>query len=247
MKVTVKPIGPKTWSGINQYRNCHTDIGTYWLDSGTKYTGLDKEAEGRLGEELGKDLKWTSDYWKTFFIRFTGEEIELDTDIPIQELQYHFLKGHKLVQASISEPKATAEYILVNEEAEARVENTRNKQKRKAFLAFSKLSATDIRKALRLYGVKAETVSAEQAENKLFALVEEDPNKFMELWVDNSTRETQFLIEAAISKNVMRKNKNAYYYGTDAIGYSLEDAIAFLDDPKNNDIKVAIINGTEIL
>lgn len=246
MKVKVKPIAPKAWSGVTQYKNCHTDIATYWLKNGTKYTGLNDEDRERLEKALGFDLKWNSDFWKTFFIRFTGDEIDLDTEEPYQELQYLFLKDHLKVQSSIYEPKATADFIVVNEEAEAKVENVKNKVKRKAFSAFGKLSSTDVRKALRLYGIKSESISAEQAENKLFDIVEENPAKFMELWVENKTRDTQFLIETAVSKNVMRKNKNAYYYGTDAIGFSMEDAIAFLDDPKNNDIKLAITNGIDI-
>ncbi len=246
MKVVFKSKSSKPWAGVNQYRNCHTDIATYWLDNGNFYTGLSKENEARLEGELGFDLKQNSDYWTTFFIRSTGEEIILDTEVPIEELRYLFLKNHKLVQSSLSEPKATAEYIIINAEEEAKVENTKAKTKRKAFREFDKLSAVEVVKALRLYGVKAESVSAEQAENKLFDLVEESPTNFLDIWVNNKTRETQFLIESAISKNVMRKNKNSYYYGTDVIGYSLEDAVEFLDNPKNNDIKKTIKNSIEI-
>lgn len=246
MIVTVKPIGPKSWAGLNQYRNCHTDIATYWLENGNKYTGLAKEDEKRLGEDLGFDLKPSSNFWNSFFIRMTGDEILLDISNPFDELKYLFLKGHKICQASLSEPKATAEYIIINYEEEAKEENKKGKTKRRALKEFDKLSAVDIRKALRLYGVKSEAISAEQAENRLFELVEEDPDGFLDLWVNNKTRDTQFLIESAISKNVIRKNKNSYYYGTDAIGYSLEDAIAFLDDLKNNDIKKAIMNGIDI-
>ncbi len=252
MKVVLRSKEPKAWSGVNQYRNCHTDISTFWLENGNKHTGLNAEDEERLSNKLGFDLKPNSPYWKTFFIRNTGEDISLNTDVAIDELRYLFLvgsegvNGHKLVQVSLSQPKATAVYIIVNEEEEAKVKNSASKLKRKAFKEFDKLSATEVRKALRLYGMKAESMSAEQAENNLFDLVEENPTNFIELWVNNKTRETQFLIESAISKNVMRKNKNSYYYGTDAIGYSIDDAIAFLEDKKNNDIKIAIKNGIEI-
>ena len=252
MIVVLRSKEPKAWSGVNQYRNCHTDIATYWLKNGNKHTGLNDIDRERLEGILGFDLKPSSPYWKTFFIRNTGEDITLNTDVAIDELRYLFLvgsegvTGHRLVQASLSEPKATADYIIVNEEEEAKVKNSVSKLKRKAFKEFDKLSATEVRKALRLYGMKAETMSAEQAENNLFDLVEESPENFIELWVNNKTRETQFLIESAISKNVVRRNKNSYYYGTDTIGYSMEDAIVFLEDRKNNDIKMAIKNGIEI-
>ena len=142
--------------------------------------------------------------------------------------------------------KATAKYVIVDEQAEAEEINKKSKVKRSAVKAFDKLSTSDISKALRLYGYKSEGVGIEQAEAKLYDLVEADPQKFLDVWVDNKNRETQFLIEAAISKNIIRKNKNAYMYGTEIIGHSLEDTIAFLEDKKNQDLKLVIINETDV-
>lgn len=51
-----------------------------------------------------------------------------------------------------------------------------------------------------------------------------------------------FVIEEAISKNIIRKNRSNYYFGTDLIGNGLEDVIAYLKDKKNNDIYMAILN-----
>lgn len=51
-----------------------------------------------------------------------------------------------------------------------------------------------------------------------------------------------FVIEEAIAKNIIRKNRAQYYFGTDLIGNGLEDVIAYLKDKKNNDIKMAILN-----
>ena len=43
----------------------------------------------------------------------------------------------------------------------------------------------------------------------------------------------------------MRKSRNVYYYGTDIIGNSLEDAIGYLDDNKTQDLRLVIIQETE--
>ena len=102
-----------------------------------------------------------------------------------------------------------------------------------------------MRKALRLYGYKGETMSSELVESKLFELVEKDPNRFFMIWVNNKSRNTQFLIEAAIAKNIIRKSRNIYYYGTDIIGNSLEDAVSHLDDKNNQDLKLTILQETE--
>ena len=246
MEVIVKSIGPKEWAKVDYYKNCHTDVASYFLENGSRYTGLNKEDEKRLSEELGYDLKQNSPFWDTFFIRMTEDELHLNTEDPFTELKYLFLKSHKDVQESINVRKAGAQFIIVNYNEDAKEENKRNKIKRKAIKEFDNLSSTDIRKVLRLYGHKADSMGAEQAELTLFNLVENDPDKFLNLWVNNSKRETQFLVEAALSKNILRKNRNVYSYGSEPIGHGVEDAIAFLDDKKNQEIRKIIMDEIEV-
>ena len=52
-------------------------------------------------------------------------------------------------------------------------------------------------------------------------------------------------IEAAIAKNIIRKSRNVYYYGTDVIGKSLEDTVDYLDNKNNQDLKLTILQETE--
>ena len=88
-------------------------------------------------------------------------------------------------------------------------------------------------------------MSNELVESRLFELIEKEPDRFFSKWVNNKSKMTEFVIEAAVSKNIIRKSKNMYYYGTDVIGTSLEDAIATLDDKKNNDLRLGIMSGIE--
>ncbi len=249
MKVTVEPISANVWSNIIHYKNCYTDISTYFLKNGRRYTGFtkeNKEDQVRLEKELGLDLKPESSFWDTFFVRMQDKPLILSSDDPLDELRQIFLSGHKLVARSQNEPKATAKYVIVNQEAEAVVKNRKSKIKREAISAFNKLSSTQMTKALRLYGYKAEGITNEIAEAKLFDLVESDPQQFLNIWVNNKDKDTQYLIELAISKNIIRKNKNAYHYGTEIIGHSLEDTIGFLDDKKNQDLKLVILNESNV-
>ena len=43
------------------------------------------------------------------------------------------------------------------------------------------------------------------------------------------------------SKNIIRKNRATYYFGTDVIGNGVDDVIAYLKDKKNQDIYLAIL------
>jgi hypothetical protein len=242
MKVILRPIVKDAWSGIIKYRNCHEDISSYFTRTGRLYTGLtDADAE-RLGNKLNLDLKANSDFWKTFFIRTSGIDMIFETEQAMDELRYLFCKSHKRVKASIFEHKATANFVLVNEEEEARKSNVHNKAKRQSMRELDKMSTEDHRKALRIYGRRSENLAAEVAENRLFEIVEGDPQGFLDKWVNNQARETQYIIERAVAENIIRRNKRQYTYGTETIGYGIEDAIAYMEDPKNQELRITILS-----
>jgi len=242
MIIELKPLRKHAWSNVYKYAKCNDDLAPYWTRSGSIYTGLTERDQKRLGELLRQDLHPTSDFWKKFYVRVGARTLYLDTKDPMDELKYLFLKNHKKVKTSYAEHKASAEYILLNKEEEARRENVYNKIKRRAIKEFDNLSLEDMRKVLRLYGYNVDTLGNEEVEKMLFNSVEEDPERFLKMWVDNKDRETTFLIQDAISKNIIRRNKNIYRYGSEIIGHNLDETIAFLDDPKNNDIRRVIIS-----
>ena len=245
MIVILRPTKRNNWSGLIKYKNCYEDIGSYFTRSGILYTGLlDDDAE-RLGAILGHDLAKSSEFWHTFFIRTNEKDLYLNTDDPMDELKYLFLKNHKRVKTSLLESKATANFVLINKEEEAKKASVYNRTKRTAISEFDKMSTEDIRKALRIYGHNAENMTNEMAENKLFEIAEGDPEGFINKWVNNTARDTQFVIEQATSKNVIRRKQRLFTYGTEKLGYGMEEVVHFLDDPKNQDIKVAILKAID--
>jgi len=248
MEIILKHKKKDSWSGVIKYKSCFDYIAPSLTRSGNSHTGLTDDDTIRLEKALGLEtntLAPYSKYWNTFAIKITNKELVLDTDRPWDELQYLFLKNHHRVSNGLADMKPRADYILINKDAEAQESNKLNKRKRDAIKEFDKMSLEDMRKALRIFGLKADTISAELVESKLFEIVEKDPEKFFTKWVNNNTKNTEFLIQAAIAKNVMRKNKNAYYYGTEIIGTSLDDTIAYLDNRNNQDIKMTIMNELE--
>jgi len=245
MIVVLRPIGRKSWSGLIKYRNCYEDIGPYFTRSGRIYTGLTPEDEVRIGTILGIDLRSSSEYWKDFFIRTAGKDLYLDTNDIHDELKYIFLKNHKRVKNSILENKASANFVLINKDEEAKRSNLYSKVKREAIKAFDDLTPEDMRKCLRIYGHNGDSMSNELVEKTLFDIVEGNPQGFVERWVNNPYKETEALIERAIAKNIMRRNKNIYKYGAEIIGHNIGEVIAFLENAKNQDIKIAIMKQLE--
>jgi len=160
MKVILRPIGGASWpQGVKKYRNCYEDIGPYFTRSGRIYTGLSKLDEVRLGDLLAEDLNANSDFWKNYSIRTSGKDYYLDLEDAGDELKYLFLKNHKRVKGSFAERKATANFVLVNKDEEARKTNVYNRTKRQASSAFDDLTPDEMRKCLRLYGHNGDTLS----------------------------------------------------------------------------------------
>lgn len=245
--IILRPTSKDSWAGIFKYKNCHEDLAPYFTRSGRIYTGLTEADEKRLGELLHLDLHFNSEFWKTFAVRTSGKDLFLNIDDPFDELKYLFLKNHKRVANGINDRKSTANFVLINQEYEAKEANKFSKIKRQAYVALGKMSVQDMRKALRLFGVNADSTDSEVVEQRLTDIVEENPQKFLDMWVNNDSKDTEYLIKSAVSKNIIRKNKTVYKYGTDVLGYTLEDAINHLDNPEHQELKIAIAKAIDVI
>lgn len=248
MVVELKIKKKQPWSGLIKYKACFDYIAPYFTRSGSLYTGLSPQDETKYEKILGLaegTLAKSSSYWNTFCVKVGARGVLLDDTIPRQEMIIKFLTGHKRVATSLDKLDAGKDYLLINRQAEAIEQNKINKQRRDAIKEFDKLSIDQMRKALRIMGVKSDTLSNELIESTLFNLVDKQPKKFFDKWVNNKSKETEFIIESAISKGIVRKDRTQYYYGSEMFADSIEQAVAYLDSKKNQDLKLSIINQIE--
>lgn len=248
MVVELKIKKKNPWAGLIKYKSCFDYISPYFTRSGSIYTGLTPEDEKYYEKALGYPeghLAKSSDFWNTFCVKVGSRTVLLDDSIPRQAMIIKFLSGHKRVATSLDKMDAGKDYLLINREAEAIEANKINKLRRDAIKEFDKLTLEQMRKCLRILGVKADTMSNELVESTLFGMVDKNPKQFFTKWVDNKSKETEFLLESAIAKGVIRKDRTQYYYGTELFADSLQDAIAYLDAKKNQDLKLSIINQVE--
>lgn len=248
MVVELKIKKKNPWAGLIKYRSCYDYIAPYFTRSGSIYTGLTPEDEEYFEKALGYPeghLSKTSDFWTTFCVKIGARTLLLDDSIPRQAMIIKFLTGHKRVATSLDKMDAGKDYLLINKEAEAIEQNKQNKLRREAVKEFDKLSLDQMRKCLRLFGVRPDSMSNELVESTLFSLIDKSPKKFFDKWVDNKNKETEYLIEEAIAKGVIRKDRTQYYYGSEMFADSLPEAVAYLDAKKNQDLKLSIINETK--
>ena len=248
MVVELKIKKKNPWAGLIKYKACFDYIAPYFTRSGSIYTGLTPDEERYYEKALGYaegTLAKSSDFWKTFCVKVGSRTVLLDDQYPRQAMIIKFLSGHKRVATSLDKFTAGKDYLLINREAEAIEANKLNKLRRDAIKEFDKLTLEQMRKCLRILGVKADTMSNELVESTLFSLVDKNPKQFFTKWVDNKSKETEFILESAIAKGIVRKDRTQYYYGTELFADSLQDAIAYLDAKKNQDLKLSIINQIE--
>ena len=247
MVVELKIKKKNPWGNFIKYRNCFDYIAPYFTRSGSIYTGLTPEDEKYFEKALGYEeghLAKTSEFWTTFCVKVGTRSLLLDDSIPRQAMIIKFLSGHKRVATSLDKLDAGKDYLLINREAEAIEQNKQNKLRRDAIKEFDKLSLDQMRQCLRLFGMSSDRMSNELVESTLFNMIDKQPKKFFDKWINNKAKDTEFLLEQAIAKGVIRKDKTHYFYGSDMFADTLEDAIAYLDSKKNQDLKLAIINET---
>ena len=240
MVVELKIKKQNPWAGLIKYKSCFDYVAPYFTRSGSIYTGLTPEEEKYYENALGYEdgtLARSSEFWKTFCVKIGSKTLLLDDQYPRQEMIIKFLSGHKRVATSLDKLDAGKDYLLINREAEAVEANKKNKLRRDAVKEFDKLSLEQMRKCLRLFGVKSDTLSNELVESTLFNLIDKQPKKFFDKWVDNKSKETEFLLETAIAKGIIRKDRTQYYYGSEMFADSMEEAVSYLESKKNQDLK----------
>lgn len=248
MVVELKIKKKNPWAGLIKYKGCCDYIAPYFTRSGSIYTGLTPEDETKFEKALGLEtgtLAKGSPYWTNFCVKIGSRPMLLDDQYPRQEMIIKFLSGHKRVATSLDTLNAGKDYLLINREAEAIEQNKKNKIRRDAAKEFDKLSLDQMRKCLRIFGIRSDGMSNELIESTLFGIVDKKPEQFFTKWINNKSKETEFLLESAIAKGIVTKNKTQYFYGTEMFGDSLDEAIAYLDSKKNQDLKLSIINQVE--
>lgn len=219
------------------------DALTAWINKyGQLITGLTQDDEKRLGEQLGKDLSKLSNFWHEYAVVIKGDELVLYTENPEDELKYLVLKAHFRVQADPNVQNPIADYVLENTLDRAKQNVSTASLKIKAFSLYAKLTMQDKRDILKLYPgySRTDNVLDEIIEDNLLKEVEKDYSKFINR-VEDKDRNSKVFVEELVAAKILTKNKNMYKYGEDVLGHNLESTISHLDDPKNQGLKIALM------
>ena len=226
----------------SRFKSGKDSLTAYTNKFGQLVTGLTEEDERELGELLSKDLSKHSPFWLDFKITIPGDSLTLHTDLPEDKLKYLVLKAHYRVQEDPAVPNAIADYVLESVVDKAKRNVSTASLKIKAYSIYSKLTMQEKRDLLKLYPgfSKTDNVQDEVIEDNLISVMEGDYEKFIRK-VEDKDRNSKVFVEELVAAKILTKNRNMYKYGDDVLGHNIDSTIAHLDDPKNQGLRIALM------
>lgn len=209
-----------------------------------------KEEIRVIREELerltGLDLKGTSEYWNTYYIKI-GEKLALNFDNPADVIKYYILLSNNYAAPEL-EAKNNPDFINTkfymhraeNEEGQKAVKS-RERDKAVADL----YTMYDNRAKLTLIGryilgskVK-DSMSADGIYNLLRANIESDKDGSIIRKFNDATSKTieelqfKLVVDEAIARHVIRIREGYYQRGNATYGKTIKDVVKFLSSPEN--------------
>lgn len=250
-KVTIKPARRNTWlpknhDGSFRYSKTYerfvpqTDLRT-----GSLKTGLTEKDEIRLADKLGLPKGTLSrtniEYWNKMFVNVPQDgAILLPINTPQDEIKYRFLLVHEEIANSKQEfdtGKAPfARYIMHSEEEEVENINKELDLKMEAITRLSKMTESDMRNFLKVYGKNPKDTSAAFIKATVGKVVEDEPKNFLNILSDPNYKMVVF-IKSCVEKGFVKESGGKYMrMGGEVMGYSLEQTVDYLSNPENQEV-----------
>jgi len=256
--VTVKQFRKNGWlpeghDGEFRYTHCFEEILPQADSSGFPVTGLTEEDERlfetKLNLPAGTLSRYNKDYWASYRIKIHKDGMTLNKKNPKEALTIKVLEAHQLVANSEAEKKDSpfAEYVLTSQEQEAKVESKKVQEKRKAYKVFGGMNTEDMAAYLKVTGKRpSKDASTDWLEAEIGKIIDVDPLGFVAVMEDPNFR-TKLFIDNCLSANALVKSGSKYMLkGGDIIGYSIEDTIAYLKAPENQEVYITLKSKLEV-
>ncbi len=185
-------------------------------------------------------------YWLGFTVELDKNIRILDLNEPMDYIIYKVLianKDHIAPSWEERNDKATFKYALVEEGEEQKAQATVANKKREAYKQFGKMESSpdEMLKFLKVYGKKvSENSTREFLEGEVSKVIEEDIDGFLDI-VNDPHYDTKLLITNGLEVGALIKERSTYSLpGGEVIGKSLQETIDYLEDNKNQDVRLEI-------
>lgn len=251
-KIKVINLGKNKFSGVVNYLRTFKTYSTEMDRDGLYKTGItpsEKEEIEKLPQFKGKDLSPKpadvngSNFWADLEIRLNkskGNEFNLED--PINFIKYRvMLASTKFCNSPLEKQKwPAAEWMIVDEEEDAKIESVEIDFEMEASEIFNSLSQDDKQGMLKLFGKRGlEKATPALIKSALFKEMKKDPKKFTKIAQDKSLK-TRVLLEELLEKKIVTRNGNYFKNGDDPIGNSTDEAVSYLEDAKNQSVVISL-------
>ena len=249
--LVLKPVVKPKFSGVSSYSKTQTVFCGAELDANGLYkTGLTRELEKHYEQALnlkpGELGKKNGEFWGNLEIRVNNDKAtQFALSGYMDEIKEHVIRAHSKIANSELHLAANpmALFYIDDPEEKAKLEAKTMDYELQALDEFTTLAIEDKRSMLRLYGKKGiDDMSETMVKAELYKEVKKNPQYFVQILQNPKLMKAKALLEELVEKRVITK-KGAYYYNNeDMIGHSTEDAVSYLMDIKNQQIKLALEN-----
>ena len=242
-QIIVKSLNKPNWAGMSRYLKCHDHIIALVNRKGYK-TGLGEKEQRELEEALGYErgtLAAHSEFFKEYAVTLTDKPLHLDLSLAQDRLDYALIKQSPRIANSVNElsswPKA--EYVVFDKEEDAKKENLSIAAEAKAIHQYMELSTNDKRNYLKLLGKAAANISDAVVDNVLFKIAKDNPTEFNRISAMSDFK-SRIMVYDLVSNKIIKVKGGHYFYNEISLGHGEEDASRYLDDPHNQELKVAL-------
>ena len=208
-------------------------------------TGLTTADEIRLEQKLrkahGSLAKTNYEFWSTVFVDIPqAGAVLLPTESVMDEIKYMFLLAHEEVANSKRDfdngTTPFARYIMHSEEEEVENLNKELNVKLDAYDKFSKMSDTDMKNFLKVYGKNAKDNSPSFIKATIGKVIEQEPQNFLNILKDPNYKMVVFIKTCAQHGFIKEQGGKYMRLGGEVLGYSLEQSVDFLSNPENQEV-----------
>lgn len=248
--LVIKPVVKPKFSGVSSYSKTQTVFCGAELDSNGLYkTGLTKEQEKHYEKELGLapgTLGKKSTFWGDLEIRLNNDKsTRLTLSGPMDELKESVIKQHsKIANSELHLGNSpSAMFYIDDPEEKAKLESAKIDYELQALDEFTTLSIEDKRAMLRLYGHSGvDDMSETMVKAELYKEVKKDPMYFVKKLAKPSEMKNEALLKELVEKRIVTKKGAHYMYNEDILGASTDAALGYLADPKNQSVKLILMD-----
>lgn len=259
MYVEVRPIPDKKWhnkKGKDSFAMPKVVEALYDSVTGKYATGLTAE-DLKTYQALMPGVRLDNDFdpnephpfWSTkaASVKLENMTMIFDTTKPMEYIKVKLMKANKLVansQRELEEGKwPDATHVIFDEEEE--VSSRASKIALRDECTLIKMKMTDDDKANMVQILSNKSIKGRSTDfinTEISAVIEENPEEFLR--VARMGKEETYVRAAvleAIHKNVLSKEGGSIYYMGEMIGVDYDDAVRWFKDPKNNRLKILIM------